>query len=79
MGLLFHGLSFYDARRWKVIDPIASGGGRTGAVVLSATGVVSTNATIEYNFLDYWDVPDNELAYNPPSENSAPVQNPKVN
>jgi len=77
VGLLFHGLSFYDARRWKVIDPIASGGGRFGAVVLSAAGVVSTNATIEYNFLDYWDVPDNELAYNPPAAGSAPVVNPR--
>ena len=77
VGLIFHGLSFYDARRWKVIDPISSGGGRTGAVVLSAAGVVSVNAIIEYNFLDYWDVPDNELAYNPPASGSAPVVNPR--
>ncbi|MEP6700466.1 MAG: RagB/SusD family nutrient uptake outer membrane protein, partial [Bacteroidota bacterium] len=77
VGLIFHGLSFYDARRWKVIDPISSGGGRFGAIVLSATGVVSVNATIEYNFLDYWDVPDNELAYNPPAGGSAPVVNPR--
>ncbi len=77
VALIFRGLSFYDARRWKVIDPIASGGGRTGAVVLSGTGVVSTNATIEYNFLDYWDVPDNELAYDPPAAGSAPVKNPR--
>lgn len=77
VGLIFRGLSFYDARRWNVIDPIASGGGRTGAIVLSGSGVVSTNATIEYNFLDYWDVPDNELAYNPPASGSAPVVNPR--
>lgn len=77
VGLLFRGLSFYDARRWKVIDPIASGGGRTGCVVLNASGVVSVNGTIEYNFLDYWDVPDNELAYNPPAGGSAPVVNPR--
>jgi hypothetical protein len=77
VGLAFRGLSFYDARRWKVIDPIASGGGRTGAVVLSASGVVNTNATIEFNYLDYWDVPDNELAYNPPLASSASVKNPK--
>lgn len=75
--LAFRGLSFYDARRWKVIDPIASGGGRTGCVALKNTGVVSTNATIEYNYLDYWDVPGNELTYNPPSASSAPVVNPK--
>jgi hypothetical protein len=73
----FRGLSFYDARRWKVIDPISLGGGRTGCVALKNTGVVSTNATIEYNYLDYWDVPGNELTYNPPAGGSAPVVNPK--
>jgi hypothetical protein len=75
--LAFRGLSFYDARRWKVIDPMAQGGGRTGAVVISNSGAVNTNATIEYNFLDYWDVPGNELAYNPPLSGSAPIKNPK--
>ena len=75
--LPFRGISFYDARRWGVINPIAQGGGRTGAVVVDGGGILSTNATIEYNFLDYWDVPDNELAYNPPAAGSAPVKNPK--
>jgi starch-binding outer membrane protein, SusD/RagB family len=70
------GLSFYDARRWGVINPISAGGGRTGAVAVSSTGVLSTNATIEYNYLDYWDVPGNELTYNPPAAGSAPVVNP---
>ena len=73
----FRGLSFYDARRWKVIDPIAQGGGRTGCVALKNTGSVSTNATIEYNYLDYWDVPGNELTYNPAAAGSAPVVNPR--
>jgi len=73
----FRGISFYDARRWKVIDAIAQGGGRTGCVALKNTGAVSTNATIEYNYLDYWDVPGNELTYNPASGTSAPVVNPK--
>ncbi|MEP7143028.1 MAG: hypothetical protein ABI707_09165 [Ferruginibacter sp.] len=77
VGLVFRGLSFYDARRWKVIDPVSSGGGRTGAIVLSAAGVVNTNATIDYNYLDYWDVPDNELAYNPAAGTSVPVVNPR--
>ncbi len=74
IGLAFKGLSFFDARRWEVIDPTKS---RTGAVVISAAGVVSTNATITYGYLDYWDVPDNELAYNPAAAGSAPVKNPK--
>ncbi|GAB3799853.1 hypothetical protein GCM10028819_24030 [Spirosoma humi] len=77
VGLAFRSLAFYDARRWGVIDPIASGGGRKGAVIVDKAGKVSTNGTIEYNFLDYWDVPDNELAYNPAAAGSAPVKNPK--
>jgi hypothetical protein len=60
-----------------VIDPIGSGGGRTKAVVLDNNDVLNTNATINYDFLDYWDVPDNELAYNPAADGSAPVKNPK--
>lgn len=74
--MAFRGLSFYDARRWGVTKDISAGGGRTGAVVVDNKGVVSTNATINYSYLDYWDVPDNELTYNPPSAESAPVKNP---
>ena len=75
IGLAFKGLSFYDARRWDIIDPAKS---RTGCVLLSGTaGTLNTNATINYGFLDYWDVPDNELVYNPPAAGSAAVKNPK--
>ncbi len=74
IGLAFKGLSFYDARRFEIIAPDKS---RTGCVVLSATGVVNTNATINYGYLDYWDVPDNELAYNPAASGSAAIKNPK--
>ncbi len=78
VGLLFRNLAFYDARRWGVIDDISVGGGRTKCVVVnSTTGAVSTNATINYNFSDYWDVPDDETSLNPPSATSAPVKNPK--
>jgi hypothetical protein len=77
-ALLFRNVSLYDSRRWGYLDDIAGGGtGRTNAVVVSSTGVVNTKATINYNFLDYWDVPDDELALNPPTDGSAPVQNPK--
>ena len=72
VALAFRGLSFYDARRWNVITD-----GRKNAVVISKTGVVSTKATINYGYLDYWDVPDNELAYNPATTGSSPVKNPK--
>ncbi len=75
VALGFKGLSFYDARRYDIIDPSKS---RTGCVVLTGTAnTLNTNATIKYGFLDYWDVPDNELAYNPAAAGSAPVVNPK--
>jgi len=38
---------------------------------------IDQNATIEYNYLDYWDVPDEDVSLNPPTANSAPVKNPK--
>ncbi|MBI2272188.1 MAG: RagB/SusD family nutrient uptake outer membrane protein [Bacteroidetes bacterium] len=74
IALAFKGLSFYDARRWEIIAPDKS---RTGCNVISAAGVLNTNATIVYGFLDYWDVPDNELAYNPAAAGAAVVKNPK--
>ncbi|HTF20787.1 MAG TPA: RagB/SusD family nutrient uptake outer membrane protein [Chryseolinea sp.] len=77
IGLVFRALSYYDARRWGILDPVSTGGGRTGAVALDRTGAIFRNATIEYNYMDYWDVPDNELAYNPPAEGSAPTSNPR--
>jgi starch-binding outer membrane protein, SusD/RagB family len=78
VGLIFRQLSFYDARRWGVLDDVSAGGGRTNCVVVNAnTGALNTKATINYNFVDYWDVPDDETVLNPPSSTSAPVKNPK--
>lgn len=77
IGLLLKGLSFYDARRWGVIDPVASGGGRTGCVVISATGVLNTNATFDYKYMDYFDVPLNELDFNSPTSSTPIIENPK--
>ncbi|MFT3822934.1 MAG: RagB/SusD family nutrient uptake outer membrane protein [Chitinophagaceae bacterium] len=76
-ALLFRNVSLYDYRRWGYLDDISAGGGRTNAIVVSSTGVLNTHATINYNFLDYWDVPDDELALNAPATGSAPVKNPK--
>jgi starch-binding outer membrane protein, SusD/RagB family len=73
-ALAFRGTCFYDARRWGVSE---KGGSKTGAVVVDATGKLNTNATIKYNFLDYWDVPANETAYNTPDAKSSPINNPK--
>lgn len=76
VALVFRGTAFYDARRWGVIYDISKGGGRTGAVVLSTAGVLNTKATINYNFLDYWDVPADEAQLNVPAAGSAPIVNP---
>jgi len=47
-------------------------------VVIDRAGNINTNATIDYSFLDYWDVPDNEVANNPPGAGAAPVKNPRT-
>lgn len=45
--------------------------------VAPTTGVVYQNAMFEYGSLDYWDVPDTELVYNPPAAGIAAIKNPK--
>jgi len=74
-ALALRGLSFYDARRWGWTYAIANGGGRYGCTLLY-NGNIYTNATIDYNFMDYWDVLGDEIEKNPPSADSAPVKNP---
>jgi hypothetical protein len=74
--LAFRGLSFYDARRWGYIYD-----GRIGCVLVGPHGVtpqypLNVNATINYNYLDYWDVPDNDIAFNKPASGSDPTTNP---
>ncbi|MFY7671366.1 hypothetical protein ACOSP6_09815 [Tenacibaculum sp. MEBiC06402] len=61
LGLIFRGLAFYDARRYGV-----AGASRTGAHVMDAAGVLNTNATINYNYLEYWPVPAFESDFNSP-------------
>jgi hypothetical protein len=81
IALLFRGLAFYDARRLGITDDKSKGGGRTGAVILSTDNsggmVVNTNATINYNYLSYFDVPKNELEFNAPAEGSSAVTGPE--
>jgi hypothetical protein len=74
-ALAFRGLSFYDLRRWGWTYSIANGGGRYGANIIY-NAKVYTNATINYNFMDYWDVDADETDKNPPSADSAPTKNP---
>jgi len=84
IALAFRGLSFYDARRLifpgrtaPISELFANGGGRTGCNLIPTSGTLNTNVTIDYGYLDYWDVPDNELAYNPAAAGSAATKNPK--
>jgi hypothetical protein len=74
-ALALRGLSFYDLRRWGWTYSISNGGGRYGATIIYKNKVY-TNATINYNFMDYWDVPADETVKNPPAGSSAPVVNP---
>lgn len=69
IGLFLRGVSFYDARRWDVTKKP-----QPGKMVLDAKGNVNTNATFNYNYLDYWSVPDQELSFNSPTEGSADVK-----
>jgi hypothetical protein len=77
VALVFRGIAFYDARRYGVIYDVSQGGGITNAVAIdNATGIVNTKVAINYNFLDYWDVPADEFVLNPPAAGSAPIKNP---
>ena len=73
-ALALRGLSFYDLRRWGWTYAIANGGGRYGCTLIF-NNIVYTNATVNYNFMDYWDVDADEIEKNAPSADSAPVKN----
>jgi len=74
-ALALRGLSFYDIRRWGWTYAIANGGGRYGSTIIF-NNIVYTNATINYNFMDYWDVPGDEIEKNAPASGSVAVVNP---
>lgn len=73
-ALAFRGLSFYDSRRWGWTYSTKNGGGRYGCTLIFNKNVY-TNAVINYNFMDYWDIPADEKEKNPPSATSVPVVN----
>lgn len=81
VSLYLRGLAWYDARRWGVTTAAASGGGRTNANVLvpgnlvGGTAAVILPCTIDYDYMDYWDVPQNELDFNAAGPGSAPIHN----
>jgi hypothetical protein len=66
IGLFLKNTAFYDARRWGILKPVAQGGGRTNAVVVtSAAGAVDAGCTIDYNYREWFPVPANETDFNP--------------
>jgi starch-binding outer membrane protein, SusD/RagB family len=65
--------AFYDYRRFGFA---CKGCQRTGVTLLGPGGAVNTNATIVYNYVDYFDVPLNELDFNTPGTGSATVTFP---
>jgi hypothetical protein len=83
IGLFLWGTAFYDARRWGVTEPAAQGGGRTGGVVMvpgdllvpAQASAAPVPCFLEYDYMDYWDVPQNELDFNTPGPGSVPVKN----
>lgn len=81
VSLYLRGVAFYDARRWGVTAPASSGGGRANANVLVPGSIIGSASAqiitcfIDYNYLDYWDVPQNELDFNAAALGSAPIKN----
>lgn len=66
IGLFLKNTAFYDARRWGILKPVAQGGGRTNAVVVtSAAGAIDAGCTIDYNYREWFPVPANETDFNP--------------
>jgi len=84
IGLYMRGLAFYDARRWGVTAPASAGGGRANCNVVvpnnllgnpAATGFTVLPCFMDYNYMDYWDVPATEFSYNPPASGSVAIAN----
>ena len=83
VALFLWGTAFYDARRWGVTKPASQGGGRANGIVIvpgnlltpAQSGSIPTPCFLEYNYMDYWDVPQNELDFNAPGSVSIPLKN----
>jgi hypothetical protein len=83
VALFLRGTAFYDARRWGITKPVSEGGGRANAMVYLPVSDMEPGATapdvrpclMDYQYVDYFDVPLNELDFNQPSAISAPVKN----
>jgi hypothetical protein len=76
VALFGRGVSWYNVRRWGWPYDIANGGGQYHQLVFNADGTYETNATVNYNFMDYWDIPADETVLNPPASGGSPILNP---
>jgi len=79
VALAFRGLSFFDLRRWGWTYDVSKGGGayKQTIVLPGSSGLdVYPNATISYNYMDYWDVPGDETELNPATSGSEWLKNP---
>jgi hypothetical protein len=82
VALFLRGLAFYDARRLGITAPASQGGGRTGAMVYLPAGIIPglpkndvRPCFMEYSYVDYFDVPQNEIDFNVPAMGAAPIKN----
>ena len=75
VSLFSRGLSYYDNRRWGWTYDVSVGGGAYNQTVVTTAGVINKKVVIDYNFMDYWDVPADEAVLNP-STSGVSVTNP---
>jgi len=83
VALFLRGTAFYDARRMGFTAPVSAGGGRANAMVYLPESLIGGGATVpdvrpcimDYRYVDYFDVPLNEIDFNAPSSMSVPVKN----
>lgn len=82
VALFMRGVAFYDARRLGFAASSSQGGGRANAMVYlparTIPGLLLNDVRpcfMDYNYVDYFDVPQNEVDFNTPAAGAAPVKN----
>ncbi|WP_379086389.1 RagB/SusD family nutrient uptake outer membrane protein [Pedobacter sp. UC225_65] len=84
VALALRGLAFYDARRWNITAKASAGGGRANANVIVPNSMIGATPAggwtllpcfMEYNYLDYFDVPVTEFSYNVPAPGGPAIAN----